>query len=136
YDNMLRLTQGNHPDGGQTVFNYPNPTSVERQHKISSGSNAVDDYFAYFDGLGRTTRTQHGTPSGNVYADTTYDSLGRAASGSNPYYQTADPTYGTAQSQHDGLGRILKLVKPDNSASTVLYADNCTTATDEAGKVR
>jgi hypothetical protein len=67
YDNMLRLTQGNHPDGGWTKFFYPNPTTVERQRALTSSTH--DDYFALFDGLGRTIQTQQATPSGTVLAD-------------------------------------------------------------------
>src|SRR5205807_2673000 len=59
YDNMLRLTQGNHPDGGWTKFFYPNPITVERQRLLFGSTN--DDYFAYFDGMGRTIQTKQVT---------------------------------------------------------------------------
>src|SRR5258708_14429254 len=40
-------------------------------------------------------------------------------------------------SQYDGLGRVIQVTKQDNtSISTVSYVDNCTIATDEAGKQR
>src|SRR5205085_1903019 len=61
YDNMLRLTQGNHPDGGQTIFTYPDANTVTRQRLITTG--AYDSYTAKFDGLGRLYQTQQVTPS-------------------------------------------------------------------------
>jgi YD repeat-containing protein len=133
YDNMLRLTQSNHPDGGQTVFNYPNATTVERQKKITS--SLTDDVLAYFDGVGRGTRTKHVT-SGNALVDTTYDALGRAATVTNPYFSTSDLTYGVTRNQYDGLSRVTQTTRQDGGTSTIAYSDNCTTTTDEAGKQR
>ena len=61
YDNMLRLTQGNHPDGGQTIFTYPDANTVTRQRLITTGT--YDSYTAKFAGLGRPYQTQQVTPS-------------------------------------------------------------------------
>jgi len=138
YDNMLRLTQGNHPDGGWTKFFYPNPTTVERQRALTSTTH--DDYFAVFDGLGRTIQTQQVTPGGTVLADTTYDANGRISTVSNPYFSGSnhqtDPTYGITTTQYDGLSRVLKTIKQDGNFSTVSYSDNCTVANDEANHQR
>jgi RHS repeat-associated protein len=64
-------------------------------------------------------------------------------SATNPYFTTADSTYGTTLSTYDGLGRIQQVTKPDGSKSFVTYNDAsaggqgiCTTTTDEAGKQR
>jgi RHS repeat-associated protein len=138
YDNMLRLTQGNHPDGGQTIFTYPDPLTVTRQHLITTG--VYDNFTAKFDGLGRSIQTQHLTPSGTALADTTYNTVGHVATVSNPYYQgsnhSSDPTYGVTQTLYDALGRATTTTRQDGSIATVAYAGNCTTATDEAGKQR
>jgi len=148
YDNMLRLTQGNHPDGGQTTFNYPSPIQVERQRLISG--TTYDDFKVNFDGLGRPIQSQQIAPSGTILADTIYDSDGRVASVSNPYYQgsnhSTDLIYGVTQTQFDALGRAIKNIKQDGSFSTAAYntapGDGagtsviCSTATDEAGKQR
>ncbi|HEY6251340.1 MAG TPA: RHS repeat-associated core domain-containing protein [Candidatus Angelobacter sp.] len=139
YDLMLRLTQGNHPDGGQTVFTYPDPNTVTRQRLMTAG-NYEGLYTAKFDGLGRSYQTQQITPSGTVLIDTTYDSVGRESTISNPYYSGSnhgtDPTYGIVTTQYDALSRAVKSTKQDGSIATVAYSDNCTTATDEAGKQR
>jgi RHS repeat-associated protein len=138
YDVMLRLTQGNHPDSGTTKFLYPSVTTVERQRLISGA--VYEDYKVLFDGVGRPIQTQQATPSGTVLTDTTYDVAGRVASVSNPYVQGSnhltDPTYGLTQYQYDGLSRTTRTTKQDQSFTTVTYADNCTTATDESGKAR
>jgi len=147
YDNMLRLTQGNHPDGGITKFNYPDPNTVERQRLITGST--YDDYKVKFDGLGRAYETQQLTPECPSYikVDTTYDSLGRAATVSNPYCLTSETTYGLTQTQYDALSRPIKVIKQDQSSSTAQYNSPpgdgspvsslvCTTAIDEAGKQR
>jgi RHS repeat-associated protein len=145
---MLRLTQGNHPGGGQTIFTYPSVTQVERRRLITG--TTYDDYKVNFDGLGRPIQSQQVTPSGTILADTTYDILGRVSTVSNPYYQgsshTSDPTYGVTTTRYDALSRAIKTIKQDGSFSTVQYdapaSDGigssiiCTTATDEAGKQR
>src|SRR6266481_318670 len=148
YDNMLRLTQGNHPDGGQTKFTYPDPLTVQRQRLIAG--SAFNSVTAKFDGLGRPVQSQEVTPSGTVLTDTTYDATGHASTVSNPYYQSSthssDPTYGVTTTQYDALGRTIKTIKQDGSVSTAAYntapGDGagssvvCTTAIDEAGKQR
>ena len=55
YDIMLRPTQVNYPDGGETIFNYPSPTVVEELDNID-GSHFKDTY-SYFDGMGRMITT-------------------------------------------------------------------------------
>src|SRR5437016_7112704 len=117
---------GNHP---QTTFNYPDVTTVERLHKITA--SLTDDAFTYLDGLGRTIRAKHVLPGGNnALVDTTYDSLDRVASVSNPYFTTNDLTYGLTQSQYDALARPVQATRQDGSVSTISYSDNCTTTTD------
>ncbi len=149
YDIMLRLAQGNHPDGGQTTFSYPDTLTVNRQRLISASPSAVwDSYTAKFDGLGRSIQAQQVTPSGTALTDTTYDVMGRTSTVSNPYYQGSvhggDPTYGTTQSQYDALNRVIKTIKQDGSFRTAVYNQpaallslaDCTISTDESGRQR
>ncbi len=149
YDIMLRLTQANHPDQGQTLFTYPDPNTVARKRLLSSGTYE-GLYTTKFDDLGRSIESLQVTPSGTVEVDTTYDSLGRESTISNPYYQgsthSSDPTYGVVQTQYDALSRMVKTIKQDGSATTIQYnapaGDGqgstvvCTTGIDEAGKQR
>src|SRR5436305_1052903 len=60
----------------------------------------------------------------------------RSATLTYPYFYTSELTYGVTQSQYDALGRMTQIIHPDGSLSSVAYADNCTTTTDEAGKQR
>lgn len=146
YDAMLRLTQGNHPDGGITKFLYPDPNTVERQRLISG--TTYDDFKVKFDGVGRPYQTQQLTPDCASYikVDTVYDPVGRTKSVSNPYCLTSEPTYGVTQTTYDALSRTLNTTKQDGSVTSVKYEDTpgdtsgaplvCTTATDESGKKR
>lgn len=138
---MLRLSEGDHPDGGKTLFTYPDTLTVTRQRLITATPSAVyDSYTAKFDGLGRPVQTKQVIPSGTVLTDTTYDVVGRVASVSNPYYQgsnhSTDPTYGITSTQYDALSRVTRTTKQDGSFTTVTYNGICTIATDEAGKAR
>jgi RHS repeat-associated protein len=146
YDIMLRLTQGNHPDGGITKFLYPDPNTVERQRLITG--TTYDDYKVKFNGVGRPYQTQQLTPDCASYikVDTTYDMVGRTKTVSNPYCLTSESTYGITQSAYDGLSRTISSTKQDGSVTSVKYEDTpgdtsgptlvCTTATDEYGKKR
>lgn len=146
FDDMLRLTQGNHPDGGQTLLTYPDPLTVDRQRLITG--TTYDHFKVKFDGLGRPIQTQQFTPdcATNIKVDTAYDLVGRTASVTNPYCLTSEPTYGVTHSEYDALSRGTKTIKQDQSFTTVKYNDTpgdpsssalvCTTANDESGKQR
>src|SRR6266481_1434272 len=134
FDSMLRPLCTNLPDGGQTCLSYPSTTSTQKTTKITSGLS--DTTITVFDGYGRVSQAQHVLPQGTAKADTTYDSMGRLASVSNPYFSTSEPTYGVTRTLYDALGRAVQTTKQDGSTSTVSYSANCTTTTDEAGKQR
>src|SRR5262249_35092331 len=136
YDNMLRLAQGNHPDGGQPLFTYPDRVTIQRQRLLTAA--VYDTFIAKFDGLGRSIQSQAVTPecATNVKATLTYDVAGRTAAASNPYCQTNESTYGNTQNQYDALGRVTRTTKADGSFSTASYTGTCVVTTDEAGKSR
>ena len=145
YDNFSRIKSANFPDGGQVSFNYslPNvfPVSVEKVKKINA---TLDDHsFAYLDGLGRPFKGVHRTPNGDATVITTYDAFDRAINVTNPFISTSDPTYGEIQTQYDALGRTAQVTKQDGSFTMAVYnqsgsvsSGDCTTTTDEAGKLR
>jgi RHS repeat-associated protein len=145
YDNYWRMTSAQAPPDpangntrAQTNFTYsaPNavPITVNRQKSITSA--LMDSLTATFDGVGRSIKTGHATPAGTATVDTVYDALSQVSSVSNPYFATTDPTYGITRYSYDALGRSTQTTKQDGSVSTVSYAGNCVTATDEAGKSR
>jgi RHS repeat-associated protein len=142
YDGLNRPLTSTNGDGGQSSLAYnetPIPITITETTKITSALNQVRT--RKYDGLGRTSQLKlNSDPDGVTYTDTTYDALGRRATISNPYRTTSDSTYGITTYNYDALNRVTKLIPPDGTPSsdnvTTTYAGNCTTATDQAGKVR
>ena len=137
YDSMGRRTQTTFPDGGQVSVTYGTtlPITNVATTKITASQNRVTT--SVLDDLGRVKQTQlNSDPSGVVYADTTYDGLGRVATASNPYRTTADPTYGITTNQYDALGRTIKVIKPDGSFVTTAYCGSTTLVADETAHWR
>jgi RHS repeat-associated protein len=152
FDNMRRVTSitfpkdaaGNQP---RTGFSYSAasagfPVTVTRTKSVTTGLS--DSVSTSLDGLGRPYQTQHATPNGNATVVTTYDADGRVSTVTNPYFATSDPTYGVSTTQYDGIGRVIKTIKQDNSTVTAQYNQSsststnadCTIGTDEAGNQR
>ncbi len=123
------------PDGGQTSWTYNSQTSTTSTTKMNSSQNIVTTQL--LDGLGRNKEQQlTSDPEGVVYTDTTYDTLGRIYTVSNPYRSTSDPTYGLTTNGYDALSRATSVTLQDGSVSNVSYPNNTITATDPAGKTR
>jgi RHS repeat-associated protein len=133
YDNMNRLTQVIYPDGGELSIQYTSPTvqdfctlisgvlELTGFCTLSSGGVARHDE-TVLDGLGRTIHQDLvSDPSGETYVDTTYDSLGRVYTKSNPYRSTSDPTYGMDTYSYDALNRHTNIAHSDGSYSQVSY---------------
>lgn len=148
YDSMLRLIKTVHPrDGGETDIAYSPTgayvitTSVKRDAAGDLKKSEVEK-----DGLGRTKQTRVIAPECSIKTDTTYDSMGRVSTVSNPYCTTSERTYGVTTTQYDELGRVIKVIPPDGTATannvSTVYAGSTsplalvTTVTDQAGKTR
>ena len=130
-----RPASENFPDGGQTSWTYNSPTQVTTTVKMNASQNITGT--TLLDGLGRTRQTQlTSDPEGVDYTDTTYDSLGRVGSVSNPYRSTSDSTYGITSYQYDALSRATATTLQDGSISHASYTNNTVTATDPAGKAK
>ena len=143
YDSMLRPTQANYPDGGQTTiaYNYSGNVFVGDTvtKRITPSLNMVTTQI--FDGLGRPKQTMATVPtltctSGFSYLDTTYDADGRTFSVSNPYCTTGDAIYGLTKTYYDALNRVTSVVEQDGSTVSTSHTGNCATVTDEAQKTR
>ncbi|MBZ5530317.1 MAG: hypothetical protein LAO20_02695 [Acidobacteriia bacterium] len=152
YDYMFRITSAQAPPdpangslSATTSFSFstPNtfPLTVTRSTSITTA--LTDSATATFDGLNRPYKMQHVTPGGTAIVDTAYDLAAHVGSVSNPYFTTADPTYGITASQFDALDRVTQTTKQDGSISLVSYDITppgapgvCTQASDEAGKQR
>jgi YD repeat-containing protein len=152
-DALLRVTEGTHPDGGQTTYSYND--SVPSATRTTVIDNTVSPTWAtsttsVMDGLGRTIHLELTTdPQGADSTDTTYDGFGRVWKKSNPHRSSTSPTDGIATYIYDSLGRVCLTVPQDIVAVPTTcptspplgdvftsYTGNCTTVTDEAGKAR
>jgi RHS repeat-associated protein len=122
---------------GQTIYTYtdtPEAFSVQEQHLVDSGGTTTSVTKTY-DGLGRVIQTATAVPTtqcgdGFIQVQTTYDSMSRVYSTSNPFCSTSDPTYGLTYFAYDGLGRKIQTTLPDGAVSTIAYIGNTTETTD------
>lgn len=94
-----------------------------------------------YDGLGRTVETRSYEPGGYITTTQSYDGMGRAKTGSNPFRATSEDTYGTTLTGYDPLSRVARVETFDkNNASTgavtTEYLGNKVTVTDQTGKKR
>ena len=141
-NNFWRLVEVDYSDGGKTTTTYndsPSSPSVVTSKLVSTGVNHQTTQ--HLDSSGRVTQLEDNTAG--THLDTVYDSLGRVASVSNPYYNIADPSYGTTSYSYDVLGRpsdigTTKAIThvQDTNTISITYSSNCTTIKDEAGKAR
>ncbi|MGA2085123.1 MAG: RHS repeat-associated core domain-containing protein [Terracidiphilus sp.] len=122
---------------GTTTYNYNDSAGdfwVQEKHTVDTAGTTTS-VTKYYDGLGRLATTVTAVPTtqcstGNIQVQTTYDTMSRVSSTSNPYCSTSDPTYGITQFAYDALGRKIKTTLPDGSISTIAYAGNATETTD------
>jgi RHS repeat-associated protein len=153
YDNMRRVTQISYPDGGLTTYCYTDeggtcskagaPYEVVVTKAISSSPTLNETSTIVVDGFGRLTQTQLNSDSPSTsYTLTTYDAVGRKSQVYNPTRcspistNCGESTWGYSTYKYDSLNRVTSLVEPDGSTVSTSYTGNCTTVTDEAGKLR
>ncbi len=121
--------------GGQISYSYGDmPGNLFLQTQTTQSASQTLQTTAYFDGLGRTTRTSQSEGGTLIEVETKYDALGRISQVSNPY-RAGDTVYWTT-TQYDTLGRILTVTKPGGAQTTSAYSGNSVTITDPAGKLR
>jgi YD repeat-containing protein len=121
---------------GLTTYTYtdsPGEFAVQEQHLIT-GTTQTSTTRSY-DGLGRLETFSTVDPtsqcsSGAILVQTTYDSMSRIHTVSNPYCTTSDPTYGLTTYAYDALGRKTQITNADGSQNTIGYGGNATEFTD------
>jgi YD repeat-containing protein len=151
-DALDRPTQGiqarNVRDSGvpverrQTTIAYDDSNHVIT---MTSDRDTFDDNIltskSYYDGLGRTRRGAVREGSTWIITDTQFDGLDRVSQVSNPY-RDADPGPASAPANlwrttdYDALGRVIRVVTPDDAHVDMAYNGAQTTVTDPAGKRR
>ncbi len=117
--------------------------TITRQKSITTA--LTDSATNTFDGLARPIIGQHAMPSGPPSTvNTSYDDLHNTVTVTNPFFSTADTTYGTTTTQSDALGRALTVTEQDGSVKSISYdvvppastLGDCNFSKDEAGNQR
>jgi RHS repeat-associated protein len=123
-DALLRPTKAsnyylNQPVGGQTITEYgAGTTAATRFVKVKTqiDEQKWKEGYSWYDGLGRTYKTQSVDSSGDVFTETQYDNMGRAKKSSNPY-RTGETVYWT-ENFYDDLGRVKEVHSPLETGQT------------------
>jgi RHS repeat-associated protein len=137
YDSMGRKTSVTYANGGETDYSYPVATTVQESQLLTGLPAVWKTSYTYFDPLGRVTQIRKiDATYGDVYIDTSYDSVGRVYCVSNPHRSTLSSTDGLTCYNYDALGRVIAQIQPDNSSIQTSYPGNCSIVSDEAGKQR
>lgn len=124
-----------------TAYSYPSTTTMTTTVYTSATSSRQSTVVV--DGFGRVSSK---TGENGAVVLTTYNSMGRVKSVTNPYLSTNDATYGITSYLYDALGRPAYQCQPDDggtnsstcnhtsSYKSWTYYGNTTTFRDEAGK--
>jgi YD repeat-containing protein len=123
YDSVGRITSIRYPDGGsvQNIYSDSAPNMVQTTKAMNSSENMIS--IITKDGFSRTIKSELTVPSGNIYTDTTYDSMGRIASVSNPY-KDGELSHGVTQYFYDSLGRKTEQIASDGKSESWWCYDN------------
>ena len=122
-DPLLRPTKVTAPNGHQTITEYgAGTTASTRFVKVSSQIDATNwkQGYSWFDGIGRTIKTQSVDLAGDVFSETLFDSVGRPWKTSNPY-RTGDTKLWT-ENFYDTAGRPYKVKTPDGAEVETFYS--------------
>jgi RHS repeat-associated protein len=128
-DSLLRPTKAIAPNGQQTVTQYGAATSSATRfvkNKTQIDAEKWNEVYVFFDGLGRTIKTQSVDSNGDVFVITNYDRMGRVKEVSNPFRNISSPGCATnlecTATVYDDFGRVWKVTTPDGSFTETTYA--------------
>ncbi|HEY0458622.1 MAG TPA: RHS repeat-associated core domain-containing protein [Pyrinomonadaceae bacterium] len=149
-DPLLRLRKITAPNGQQTITDYGIPGSsgqLSASQRFVYLKTQIDENnwkaaYNWFDGLGRTVKTQSIDSDGDIFSETEYDTTGRVKRSTNPY-RTGETKFWT-ENFYDDLSRVIKVRTADNAEVLTAYLlatsgnqiGTVTTVTDQAGKLR
>jgi len=144
-DALLRPTKVIAPNGQQTITEYGAGTSEATRFVKSRTQIDAEKWkegYSWYDGLGRTIKSQSVDSNGDVFVETEYDNMGRAKKATNPF-RTGETKLWT-ESFYDDLSRVVKTKTPDLAEVSTSYSlatsgsqvGTTVTVTDQAGKQR
>jgi len=145
YDPLQRPTRVIPPAGGaQVITEYGlGTTAATRYVKMRQqiDANNWKEATTFYDGVGRTIKTQLKDLNGDVFAETQYDNMGRVQQVTNPYRSGETLLWTT--NTYDDLGRVKRVTAPDTAQFQTSYGLSVTgtigttkTNTDQANRTR
>lgn len=110
---------------------------TETQVRLTTGTSDALWTKSYFDGLGRTYRTDQEGVTGPVITQVQFDNRGLVLQTSLPRLGGEAQALGDlwVVTMHDALGRPTKVTQPDSTVTTTAYSGRTTTVTDALGRV-
>jgi RHS repeat-associated protein len=120
---------------GNPIF----PQCKKTEKKVADG-NFIDAY-VYTDGLNRVIQAKTEAGNGWVTVDHVYDEAGQEAQTSMPYFSTSssytvpDSNVKFITNVYDPIGRLTKVIKPDNTNVRQYYGKYDNIIVDELGHV-
>jgi RHS repeat-associated protein len=141
YDSMWRIASVANPDGGGESINRQElsfPFTATLITKINSSLTKSETNV--FDGLGRPYQHQLSDQlQGTIYTDTTYDTVGRISTVSNPHRTCGTDitsSCGITTYGYDALNRKTSESYPDGSVLQTAYCGPSTLVTDPTNRWR
>jgi YD repeat-containing protein len=101
YDALNRLTAKHYPTGPDVIYTYDEPFSPNSKGRLTTVSDASGTTKAFYDKLGRTTKTIKTMDGVDYTTETTYDALSRTTSVIYP-----DPAHETVSYSYDAAGNL------------------------------
>lgn len=158
-DSLLRPTKvkptyNNVTAGAETITEYGAGTSDSTRFvKVKTQIDETNwkEGYTWYDGLGRTVRTQSvDAANGDVFTLTCYDTMGRVKKVTNPFRNFTNQICSTTTglewttTDYDDFGRVWKVKTPDNAEVETTHAlatsggaiGEAETTQDQAGKLK
>ena len=144
-DPLLRVRKVTEPNGRQTILEYgagTSPTTRYMKTRSQVDESKWKEGFVWYDGLGRTFKSQTIDSNGDIFVETEYDNMSRPYKVTNPY-RNGETIYWT-ESVFDAAGRPWKTITPDGAVVETTYSIAATgsnigtavTVKDQALKLR
>jgi YD repeat-containing protein len=119
YDGAGRLTSSVAPDGGSTTSFYVDTAPITISQTQTASPDPDRTSSITYDGVMQPVSAISGESlAAPIYTAMSYDNMGRKTSRTNPYYSSADTTYGVTSYAYDSQGRIKYVCNPDNNSSS------------------